>query len=472
MIMEVSSNGNSASNTTPHSFNSSEHSRKRKQGCKVVTTLSAVAPANGEQCIRESIKRTRVEDLSSLDSTKPTCLHGRFAKRVFTRGNHSSQRVVWPLSWENAISEQQPALESEEEVADAKAKLLKGLGLFDSDSVIPGIYRDSGITGEAQWQSFVRQEQLIRQSQGHANVQFAWPSLENEEEFMDVKDKLIKGLGVFGSDVLITGIYRDTSSKGQARQEAFERQEQLTRENRVDANVQYAWHGSSKAGVSGIILHGFGQPRTPRNGSAYGVGVYLAPENHAEVSAVYADNDENGEQHMLLCRVILGTAELVLQGSDWFHPSSENFDTGVDDLSDPKRLIIWSTHMNTHILPLYVVSFKLSPKWHKEWYDHVGGIQQHVRGPTSPCVSFPCLFQILRQQLLPGDLDFLEQQYVSFKTGRLPREQLIKVCRDVAGDARLVHAIRHLNKCQKAKEQELLKIQSLTSLPPTEPSFA
>jgi hypothetical protein len=84
-------------------------------------------------------------------------------------------------------------------------------------------------------------------------------------------------------------------------------------------------------------------------------------------SAMYADNDENGEQHMLLCRVILGTAELVKQGSDRFHPSSENFDTGVDDLSDPKRLIIWSTHMNTHILPLYVVSFKLSPKWHSKF---------------------------------------------------------------------------------------------------------
>jgi hypothetical protein len=63
-------------------------------------------------------------------------------------------------------------------------------------------------------------------------------------------------------------------------------------------------------------------------------------------------------------------------------------------------------------------------------------------------------------------------RFLWFQTGRLPREQLIKVCRDVAGDARLVHAIRHLNKCQKAKEQELLKIQSLTSLPPTEPSFA
>jgi hypothetical protein len=40
-------------------------------------------------------------------------------------------------------------------------------------------------------------------------------------------------------------------------------------------------------------------------------------------------------------------------------------------------------------------------------------------------------------------------RFLWFQTGRLPREQLIKVCRDVAGDARLVHAIRHLNKCQK-----------------------
>jgi hypothetical protein len=51
----------------------------------------------------------------------------------------------------------------------------------------------------------------------------------------------------------------------------------------------------------------------------------------------------------------------------------------------------------------------------EEWYDHVGGIQQQVLGPTSPCVSFPCLFVILRQQLEPEDLYFLEQQYVAFK---------------------------------------------------------
>ncbi len=30
----------------------------------------------------------------------------------------------------------------------------------------------------------------------------------------------------------------------------------------------------------------------------------------------------------------------------------------VDDLSDHKWLIMWNTHMNTHIVPLYVVNFK------------------------------------------------------------------------------------------------------------------
>lgn len=83
---------------------------------------------------------------------------------------------------------------------------------------------------------------------------------------------------------------------------------------------------------------------------------------------MYADNDDSGEQHVVLVRVVLGTSELVKQGSDQFHPSSEKYDTGVDDLVSPKRLIVWSTHMNTHILPLYVVSFKLPPLWHSKYH--------------------------------------------------------------------------------------------------------
>jgi hypothetical protein len=42
---------------------------------------------------------------------------------------------------------------------------------------------------------------------------------------------------------------------------------------------------------------------------------------------MYADNDKNGEQHMLMGQVTLGAAELVLQGFDQLCPSGEHFDT-------------------------------------------------------------------------------------------------------------------------------------------------
>lgn len=68
--------------------------------------------------------------------------------------------------------------------------------------------------------------------------------------------------------------------------------------------------------------------------------------------------DKDGLRHILLCRVILGKAELVQIGSEQCHPSSEEFDSGMDNLTSPRKFIVRSTHMNTHILPEYVVSFR------------------------------------------------------------------------------------------------------------------
>lgn len=64
---------------------------------------------------------------------------------------------------------------------------------------------------------------------------------------------------------------------------------------------------------------------------------------------------------MLLCRVILGNMEQVSPGSQQKYPSSNEYDSGVDDCLNPKRYVVWSSYLNTHIHPEYVVSFKLSP---------------------------------------------------------------------------------------------------------------
>ena len=73
-----------------------------------------------------------------------------------------------------------------------------------------------------------------------------------------------------------------------------------------------------------------------------------------------SDVNENGEKHMILCRVILGNPEKVELGSQQLFSSNlDNFDTGVDDLIHPKLYVVWYHNMKTHILPECIVSYKL-----------------------------------------------------------------------------------------------------------------
>lgn len=76
--------------------------------------------------------------------------------------------------------------------------------------------------------------------------------------------------------------------------------------------------------------------------------------------------DKDGVRHVVLCRVILGRLELVPPGSDKCGSSSEDFDSGVDSLSAPKEYIVWSQRINTHVLPEFVISFKLHSS--KGWF--------------------------------------------------------------------------------------------------------
>lgn len=80
----------------------------------------------------------------------------------------------------------------------------------------------------------------------------------------------------------------------------------------------------------------------------------------------FAAPDEDGLSHMLLCRVILGKMENICPGSEQYNPSSEEFDSGVDNLASPQKYIIWSSRMNTHVLPEFVVSFRASSYYRGE----------------------------------------------------------------------------------------------------------
>ena len=66
---------------------------------------------------------------------------------------------------------------------------------------------------------------------------------------------------------------------------------------------------------------------------------------------------------MLLCKVLCGRQERLknggAKGSTQFEPSSNEFDTGVDDTDFPRRILMWGSTLSTHILPVYAVSLRM-----------------------------------------------------------------------------------------------------------------
>lgn len=323
--------------------------------------------------------------------------------------------------------------------------------------------------------------------------------MDCDKEYVAVKNCFLTGLNKIGLATNVTGIYRNshTGRLGQARLQVFNKQVEITTNSRGNANVKYAWHGASSTCISSIILHGFSNNRLLDGGPAYGVGVYLAPEDCSYLSVPFSDLDINGEQYVVLCRVILGNVEEVPLGSHQFHPSCEKFDSGINDITNPKHYIIWSTHMNTHILPEYVVSFKAphqSPacsdglKANEAASDTCRNTRSNlqyaqvankfsayemepctddnkenqrkiqvprresVRMPSSAHMPFMKLLSVIGKFLPTATINSLEHLYTGYKAGRISRDVFIRKVRMIAGDKLLIEVIRNLQG-QKDKMQ-------------------
>ncbi|KAK1572349.1 hypothetical protein Q3G72_031250 [Acer saccharum] len=103
-----------------------------------------------------------------------------------------------------------------------------------------------------------------------------------------------------------------------------------------NSNLKFAWHAGSKQELCKIVERGFGKPK---DNGLYGHGVYFSPDDSAMECLKDSVVDEDGMQHLLLCCLILGKTEVVHPGSDQYHPSSEEFDSGVDNLTMPKHKV-------------------------------------------------------------------------------------------------------------------------------------
>ncbi|XP_050376930.1 probable inactive poly [ADP-ribose] polymerase SRO5 isoform X2 [Argentina anserina] len=289
---------------------------------------------------------------------------------------------------------------------------------------------------------------------------------EGDRVYDLIKKRFLASLGLLGAHVSVSAINRNSHSgfTGQARLNAFRVYLKAVEDKcGGNANVKYGWYApSSKDEVSKIIGHGFGHCQ--KIGGDFGRGVYLAPDDSPLECLNSLSADEDGLRHLLLCRVILGKPEVVLPGnSEQYHPSSQEFDSGVDRLLAPKKYIVWSTHMNTHILPEYVISFR-APACLKEFLK----TQLPIRKPTSPWMPIPTLIGVLSKFLPQPSIALIIKYHKAHRDNKISRSELIQRIRRIAGDELLATIIKSFRtkifQCSNSNCKRFLKTEAGTRL--------
>lgn len=249
---------------------------------------------------------------------------------------------------------------------------------------------------------------------------------EGNSDYEILKRSFVGGMREFGRNIDVVGIHKKNygwSVMDEARMEAFKVFAMAVGgRNGGDANIKYGWYGGSGDEIREILLYGF--RRFDNRSSSYGRGVYLSPANLPMESAKSSVADSDGLRHVLLCRVILGKPEEISFGSEKDQPSSMEFDSGVDCLSTPKKYIIWEPYMNTHILPVFIVTFRA---------DSLTGVGS-IRTPTSPHMSINGLLRHLKNYLSSSKMMLLKRHHHEYQKNNISRSGFIRNLRAIAGD--------------------------------------
>ncbi|ONK76108.1 uncharacterized protein A4U43_C03F23990 [Asparagus officinalis] len=238
-------------------------------------------------------------------------------------------------------------------------------------------------------------------------------------------------------DAVVTGIRKCLYSRRRSR--VFEMTAGMTKEERGEANLGFGWYGAAADDVGRTNDGALGAE------DAHGVGVHLSPPHFPYASSRLSEADENGEKRIVLCRIIMGNSERVDAGSAQYHPSTGGYDSGVDDLRNPKWYIIWSTHMNTHILPEYIVSFKPSTQ-RQGIHAAVNSTAMTTRRWPSAAqgLSFQKLLSEMGRSLPSSSTQALQMLYNKHKAGKMSKDAFIRCLRSVAGDKLLASTIKRM----------------------------
>lgn len=124
-----------------------------------------------------------------------------------------------------------------------------------------------------------KRRQFVVSQMGKAKWERTKQLNEGEREYTIVKNLFLSGLQMVDPDATITGVYQCTRTgpMEKARYEVFMKQTEVIKKARGNANMVFAWHGTSARGVECILAHGFGAPDEVQPPGSHGIGVYLSP---------------------------------------------------------------------------------------------------------------------------------------------------------------------------------------------------
>ncbi|XP_037473942.1 probable inactive poly [ADP-ribose] polymerase SRO1 [Triticum dicoccoides] len=226
-----------------------------------------------------------------------------------------------------------------------------------------------------------------------------------------------------GGGVAITAVHKVVQGP---RSRAFQMQGQLLAAARGadGGNAKFAWYGAPLADVAAAVEHGFGRTNSRVLGNrAHGNDVHLSLPQSPYASAMLANADENGEAHIVLCRVLMGWPEAIPAGSSKLHPNSDNYDSAADNMQNPQWYVIWGKDMNMRILPEYVVSFKC-PSLHQ--MQGSSGATSMLKKPSPVARDmFPTLLAEIQWFVPSSKLQILQGTYNRFKVDNDQYERVL-----------------------------------------------
>lgn len=183
----------------------------------------------------------------------------------------------------------------------------------------------------------------------------------------------------------------------------------------ITSCMKYAWYCGSKEEIQRIVSHGFGHHQL----GARGDGICLSPLNSLAQSVQNCVTDDDGLKHVLLCRVLLENGKSL---------NELTFEVD-DDVMNPKEYVVWSTKMNTHILPDYVVTFRTIPCL--EGIPKAGNTRE--KRATSPWLPFTTLMAEMSKFLPPQTRNKINKYYKDFKDGKISRQGFVERLKECVG---------------------------------------